>query len=233
MDGATAGDVNSARPVEAAGAIPEPPGERLVHKDTWFNNIKEETFFSTILWLHPTVAGIIVSAVLGENFLDSHTVSELLCSEETRDAWDAFKSLLFPKFIAVLQGVSFFIALATHILLFNRVGELEKKRAEGIMVVNYQRAGVTISKRGPDLQTSKKLWMYNRTIVSPKASLMSFIFDILFRIILVFLGLKFHYAQIMLLCHHFCFCNMVEAFFSPSLRQNLPGYQNRFHVVIV
>ena len=140
----------------------------------------------------------------------------------------------------MLQGVSLFIALATHILLFYRVGELGKKRAEGNMVVNYQRDGVTISKREPDLQTSKKLWMYNRTIVSPKASLMSFIFNILFRIIIQImiqnkknLGLNFQHLQIMLLCHYFCFCNMVEAFFSPSLRQNMPGYQNRFHVVIV
>ena len=191
------------------------------------------------MWLHPTVAGLIVSVVLGENFLDSHTVAEFLCSEvPTRDTWEAVESLFFLKFVAVLNGVSFFIALAIHILLFYRVRELGKKKAEGIMVVNYQRDGVTISKRGPDLQTSKKLWMYSRTVVSPKASLISFIFNILFKTIIAYLtfnyGLRFQSIQrVMVLCHLFCFLPFIEAMFSPCLRENCPSYRNRFHVVMV
>ena len=122
-------------------------------------------------------------------------------------------------------------------LLFNRLRELETKRAEGIMLVNYQRDGISISKRSPDLQTSKKLWMYNRTVVSPKASLISFIYNILFRILMISLlfkyGFRFQSMQIIALCHFFCFCNVVEAIFSPKLRENLPHCQNRFHVVMV
>ena len=148
-----------------------------------------------------------------------------------------FKGLYFVKVFFVLQGLSFFITLATHILLFYKLRELEAKRAEGIMLVNYLRDGVTISKRSPDLQTSKKLWMYNRTVVSPKASLISFMYNILFKIMIISLlfeyGFRVQTMQIIVLCHLFCFCNLVEAIFSPSLRENLPRCQNRFHVVMV
>ena len=231
VDGAAAGDVKGAKPAEEAGAIPEPVGECTVHADTLFRNIKESNFFSTILWLHPTIAGLIVSVVLGENFHYRHQVSEFLCGK-------SFTWLFFIKLGAVSQVLSVLITLTTHILLFYRVRELEKERAVGIMVVNYQRDGVTISKRGPDLQTSKKLWMYNRTVVSPKASFISFIFNILFKTIIAFLtfnyGLRFQSIQrVMVLCHHFCFLPFIEAIFSPSLRENCPCYQNRFHVVMV
>ena len=203
VGGTAAGDVKGAKPAEEAGAIQEPVGERAVHEDAMFKNIKEANFFSTILWLHPTIAGIIVSVVLSENFHDSHRVSEFLCGK-------SFTWLFFIKLGAVSQVLSILITLATHILLFYRVRELEKQRAGGIMVVNYQMDGVTISKRGPDLQTSKKLWMYNRTVVSPKASLISFIFNILFKTIIAFFtfnyGLRFQSIQrVMVLCHHFCF----------------------------
>ena len=167
---------------------------------------------------------------MGENFHDSHRVSEFLCGK-------SFTWLFFIKLGAVSQVLSFLITLTTHILIFYRVRELEKERAGGIMVVNYQRDGVTISKRGPDLQTSKKLWMYSRTVVSPKASLISFIYNILFKIMIISLlfvyGLRIQTMQIIVLCHLFCFCNLLEAIFSPSLRENLPCCQNRFHVVMV
>ena len=168
---------------------------------------------------------------MGENFHDSHRVSEFLCGK-------SFTWLFFIKLGVVSQVLSFFITLAAHILLFYLVRELEKERARGIMAVNYQRDGVTISKRGPDLQRSKKLWMYNRTVVSPNASLVSFIFNMLFKIITAFLAFNYDLRfqsiqQVMVLCHHFCFLTFIEAMFSSSLRENFPGYQNRFHVVIV
>ena len=231
VDGAAASNVKGAKPAEEAGVIPEPVEQCTVHEDTMFKNIKESNFFSTILWLHPTIAGLIASVVLGENFHDRHRVSEFLCGK-------SFTWLFFIKLGAVSQVLSFLITLTTHILIFYRVRELEKERAGGIMVVNYQRDGVTISKRGPDLQTSKKLWMYSRTVVSPKASLISFIFNILFKTIIAYLtfnyGLRFQSIQrVMVLCHLFCFLPFIEAMFSPCLRENCPSYRNRFHVVMV
>ena len=159
---------------------------------------------------------------------------EFLCSELF--TWQGLERLYFAKVLVMLEGLSFFITLATHILLFYRLRELEKKRAEG-MVVKYQRDGITISKRSPDLQTSKKLWMYNRTVVSPKASLISFIYNILLRIILAFLlfnsDFTFQSMHVLVLCHFFCFCNFVEAIFSPSLRENFLRCQDRFLVEMV
>ena len=202
-------------------------------EDTWFKNMKEETVFSTMLWIHPTVVVLCVSVVLGENILDNYRVSAFLCGCD----WDKFEGLIFCKLVALSYGLLTFTSLVTHILLFYRVRELEKKKAEGIMVVNYHRDGVTISKRGPDLKTCKKLWKHSRSVVSPKASCISFIFNVLGRMLLFYLLFNFditlHLIQILILCHHFFLCNLVEAIFSPSLSQNLPSYQNRFHVVIV
>ena len=235
VDPAPASDVYSAKTAGEAGPIPKPLGEHSLHEDTWFKNINEVKLFSRILWLYPTIVGLIVAVLLGENFLDSHRVSEFLSSELY--TWHRIKRLYFVKVLAMLQGLSFIITIAIHILLFYRLRELETKRAEGIMLVNYQRDGIKISKRSPDLQTSKKLWMYNRTVVSPKASLISFIYNILFKIMIISLlfvyGMRIQTMQIIVLCHLFCFCNLVEAIFSPSLRENLPRCQNRFHVVMV
>ena len=147
----------------------------------------------------------------------------------------------FYKLFFLSNCLSIFITVVTHILLFNRLRHLEKKRAEGIMVITYHRDGVTISRNSPDLLTNKKLWKHNRTVVSPKASLMSFILSIPFRIALGFLFsnnyITVHLVQTMSLCHHFFFYNLVESLFSPALRtslsQMLPWYQKAHHVLNV
>ena len=186
-----------------------------------------------MLWIHPTVVALCVSVLLGENFLDNYRVSDFLCGCD----WDNIEALTFFKLVVLSYGLSTFTSLVTHVLLFYRVKELEKKKAEGIMVVNYHGDGVTISKRGPDLKTCKKLWKHSRSVVSPKASRISFIFNVLVRMLLFYLlfnvDITRHLIQILTLCHHFFLCNLVEAIFSPSLSQNLPSYRNRFHVVIV
>ena len=203
-------------------------------EDTWFKNVNEDTFFASILWIHPAVVvavvGFSVSVVLGENFLDDYRVLE--CD------WTKYEGLIsFLKLFALLYGVLAFISLVTHILLFFRVRGLEKKKAEGIMVVNYSCDGITITRRGPDLQTSKKLWKHGRTVITPKASCISFIFNVLVRSLLLFLlfniDITLHLMQVMALCHNFFLCNLVEVIFSPSLKQNFPSYQNRFHVLNV
>ena len=192
--------------------------------------MEEETFFSTLLWIHPTVVVVLVSVVLGENFLDDYRVLE--CD------WTKYEGLIsFLKLFASLYGVLTFISLVTHILLFFRVRGLEKKKAEGIMVVNYSCDGITITRRGPDLQTSKKLWKHGRTVITPKASCISFIFNVLGRMLCFLLlfkfGITFQHIATMALCHHFFLCNLVEAIFSPKLSQHLLCYQNRFLVLNV
>ena len=128
--------------------------------------------FSTILWIHPTFVALCVSVVLGENFLKDNRIAEFLCYCDL----DSFEGLISFKFIALLYSQLSFVSFVTHILLFFKVRELEKKKVEGGMVEIYHKDGVTISKRGPDLQTIKKLWKHSRTVVSPKASCISLIF---------------------------------------------------------
>ena len=163
--------------------------------------------------------------MLGENFLDNYRVFE--CD------WQKYEGLTSLKLSALLYGVLTFISLVTHILLFFRVRELEKRKAEGIMVVNYHCDGSTISRQGPDLQSSKKLWKHGRTVITPKASCISFIFNVLGRMLFFLLfkfGITHQHIQTMTLCHHFFLCNLVEAIFSPKLSQHLLCYQNRFPV---
>ena len=66
-----------------------------------------------------------------------------------------------------------------QIALFFKHRQLEKQRARGIMVVTYKRDGVTISTRSADQSLCRKLTNFNRTVVTPKASFLAFLSNVL------------------------------------------------------
>ena len=143
----------------------------------------------------------------------------------------------------------FTLTLISLFLCFRRLRQLEKQKFEGIMVVTYDKDGVTISNRSPDLQSCHKLLKHYRTVVSPQASLISFIFSLFIYLLwaiffftmdpsgssLGFDALLFIHPSQLFLFHTF-----IETTFSPTLRNSLIDYfsfyrgsRNPCHVYIV
>ena len=76
--------------------------------------------------------------------------------------------------IAIISVTAF-----THILLHRKHKQLKKQMADGTMVVIYNKDGASISRRAEDKLLHRKLWRYERTVVTPKASQLSFIVRLL------------------------------------------------------
>ena len=137
-----------------------------------------------------------------------------------------------------------FITVGTQIAVFKRKWRLEQQRADGIMVITYDRDGVTISRRGPDVQSSHKLWKHNRTVVTPNASFLSFLLSV------ITLSSHFYFffnvgpsgplicgefIFVLIFCMLFFVFSFIEAIFSPTLCNTLfcvfPCRKYKCHVV--
>ena len=212
--------------------------------------IEEETFFSCLTMLHHAFCGIIVSVLLGDFFLylnKSHasTLWESSCSKmpvlwkESQDSFanNVFTSLMFALVILIV---------IFQILLFKRQRQVERQADEGIITITYNREGVSISTRSPNLQASQQLRKHNRTVVTPKASFLSFLLTLLSTLGggIIFFTMNSEgpsiYGQFILftqICVFFFLNTLVETIFSPrlcnSLLDFLPGYQRIYHVLDV
>ena len=145
--------------------------------------IKEENFFKFISWFHPLTSGIFIAMLLGEDFLNSEDLNTSLilyssCSKIPLFPGNFRGSIVYVVFI-VSHIICLFVTFISQILCFLCQRKLEKERDEGIMVVIYNEDGVTISRRGPNFETSRKLQNFFRSVVSPKASFISFIYGLL------------------------------------------------------
>ena len=103
-------------------------------EDTFISYIKEERFFNCLSWLHPVLSGIIVSMLLGEDFLtasESHTSHIYYsCCSKTPFAW---KGVMGSRLVLSLSQILLIAAsLVTHLLLFIRQRQLKKLEAAGI-----------------------------------------------------------------------------------------------------
>ena len=152
-------------------------------EDAQLRNIKEESFFRVLTFFHPAICGIFVSMLLGEDFFNTNEFHTSLilyssCSKiPVRRGY--FRGLGVTYFVFTFGHYACFtLTLISLFLCFRRQRQLEKQKFEGIMVVNYHKDGVTISKRSSDLQSCRKLLKHYRTVISPQASLISFITSI-------------------------------------------------------
>ena len=142
-------------------------------------HIKEESVFDILSWAHCAISGIIVAVSAGENFYkfyESHTpfVFYSSCSK-TPIIWklEMVSWSYIVNMIVHLMICPF--AFYIQYMLFKKQNQLKKQRAEGIMVVTYNQDNVTIQKRFPDKETVRKLTNFYRTVVTPKASFLSFL----------------------------------------------------------
>ena len=199
-----------------------------------FTYISEESFFIGLTWFHPALSGIIVSMLLGEKFLDSNTLYTSLfwyssCSK-TAILWEEFNTSIAYNIFSVSSIAIVSITIIAHILLLVRLRQLRKKRAQGRIVVIYDSDGVLISKRNEDLTSCRTLWRHERSVVTPKASLFSFIYRL---VNILHQGTLYHitgpsglapWAQVLIFTifsQVFFLFNLIETVFSPTLRNSL------------
>ena len=192
--------------------------------------IREESFFNCLLWIHAALSGIIVSVLVGENVHNSnefHTsfIFYGFCSK-THISWE--ESTWSYILLIASRCVIVFVTFGAQIALIKKQKELEKQRTEGIMVTIYSKDGVTISRRAPDKTSCRKLGKYNRTVVTPKASFISFLYNAI-----CFFGSSFFYlgpsgpsimgqfAIYVTFCVLFFLHSLIETIFSPTLSNTL------------
>ena len=223
-----------------------------LYQDTMLNYMKEERFFTHLSRLHLALSGIFVSMLLGENFCNSnefHTI--FIWHSSCRKIpihWEESNWSVYYNVHAVSGMILIFIAFGTQIALFKRKRQLEKLRADGIMVINYNRDGVTISRRTPDQLSCQKLWRHNRTVVTPKASFLSFLLSLvtlLSDVFFFYLGpsgesgpsIYWQLHLYIIFGRHFFLHSFIETIFSPSLLNTLtdvlPCRRRAYHVVNV
>ena len=78
------------------------------------------------------------------------------------------------------SSVSVILAtIFTHILLIKRQRQQKKQLAASTMVVTYNKDGTSISKRAEVKFISKTLFKHERTVITPKASQVSFLIRLL------------------------------------------------------
>ena len=198
-------------------------------QDTMFTHIKEEGFFICLTWLFPALSGIILSMLLGENFLNpekSH-IFYSSCSKVPM-LWEEFTGSIYYNVFALSQLIIVSITFGTQIAIMVRRKQLEKQRPDETMVVTYNHDGVTISRSNPDRPSCHKLWRHNRTVVTPHASLLSH----LFRLLILLLAICSHYGppglqvveQLIIsitFCTLFFLYSFIETICSPNLRNSL------------
>ena len=193
--------------------------------------IKEESFFKFISWFHPLTSGIFIAMLLGEDFLNSEDLntSHILyssCSKIPLFPGNFRGSIVYIVFI-MSHIICLFVTLISQILCFFCQRKLEKERDEGIMVVIYNEDGVTISRRGPNLETSRKLQNFFRSVVIPKASFISFISGLSIYFLWGFFFFTIDssfWFDILLFIHFsqlFFFHTLIETIFSPTLLNSL------------
>ena len=218
-------------------------------QNTWLRNITEEKFFKCLTWCYTSLSGIIVSVFLGENFFNlNETQTSFIwyssCSK-VPIMWQNFTGSIFNNVFAISHIVVLSIGAFSQIALLKRQRELEEQKANGIMAVIYKNDGVTITRRALDYQSCKILQRHNRSVVTPWASLTSFLVNLL---IIILLGKFFFYMGpsgpplleqffvFSTLCIHFFLFSFVETICSPSLRNSLIRClprKEQYHVVYV
>ena len=174
---------------------------------------------------------------LGENFLESnqsHTSFGWYSScSKIPILWEGLiGSIASNTFVMSLMVINP-IAIGIQISLFMKKRQLQKQRADGIMVITYNRDGVSISSRARDQTSCHKLWRYNRTVVSPQASLCSFLISACFVLVqgTLYFGignsgpsLFSQFITFTTFPQQFFLCTFIETIFSPTLRNSLPDF---------
>ena len=189
-------------------------------------HITEESFFKCLTWLCHAVCGVILSILVGENFL------YLLEYESSITYSNCARFLLFSrsrsyKLYGILQMAIALLNLVAHISIFFQQKQLAKQSASE-WVVSYSTNGVKFEKKKKP--SSRILWKHNRNVVSHLGSFLSHLVAIIFHAIVS----SIYYdvgpswppivGQFLFFLRHslyFFGLNFIETLSSPTLRRSL------------
>ena len=187
---------------------------------------------------------------MGEIFYNfkEHQTSMLFFSSCSKIpiCWEEFTGLVSNNIFALSHVAIVSIGFGIQITIFVKQRQLAKQQADGSMVVRYNKKdGASISRGNPQ-SPCHKLWRHNRTVLTPHASLSSFIISLT----LILLKVYFFYNMgpsgpsvvgefLIFYSASVCFFpyNFIETICSPTLRNSLmdriPWWRREYHVVIV
>ena len=116
-----------------------------------------------------------------------------------------------------------------QITLFLKQRQLKKERESGMMEITYNESGVTISRR----RAGRRLINYDRTVVSPKASFLVFLSNVLRACLHILLysiegssdpSFVTQFAVYVEYCVLFFLFTLIETYFSPILFNTIIDY---------
>ena len=164
--------------------------------------IREERFFSSLTWLCHVLCGLIISILIGDDFLSFFESDNVMIQE---------KCVRMP--LALKESVSYTLYLALEIIICV-VGL-------GIQVAIFiKQRQLEISE---DPSTSRILWKHRRNVVSSMGSLLSFLAFNIYGFLTIIPGPAIINEFIFFSCHcvYFFWLNFIETLCSPTLRSSI------------
>ena len=206
-----------------------------LYQESMMKIIREESLFTFLSWISVSFSGVVVALVVGDNFFNAVKSRTLFNNFGSCLLWE-HSPFSYDSLIVLSLSLVLFTSVI-QIVLFFKHRQLEKQRARGIMVVTYNRDGVTISSRSVDQPLCRKLSNFNRTVVTPKASFLAFLSNLL-RVFIHILIYKIEgppsdrsdpsiFTQFIIyleFCVLFFIFTLIETIFSPTLLNTLIDY---------
>ena len=219
--------------------------------------IKEERFFNVLQCIFPVQAGVVVSMLLGENlFADEDFTTMLFYSYCSRIScsWQKMKNDIGIGHLIGSIVTYCVIGLGFQLAIFVREKQIEKQQTARVWSVSYNNNnGVRIASSDSNSNISttssssnsnvRVLWKHHRNVISPYASLVSFLVCQVYALVIIYLFLEigplgpavfFQFLHFIIFFLFFFPLSLIETVFSPTLLDSLiPCRKRKYQAVTV
>ena len=210
--------------------------------------IKEESFFECLTWLCHTLCGLILSIIVGDNFLFNEYDSSIIhmsCAKMPKWILVEESILVYYNLYMVGHTVVTFVGFGIQIAIFRKQKQLERQQSVVLCSVSYNTIDVKIIRK-INQSSNRKLWRFRRNVISPLGSFLSFQAGVVYNLLVSLLYFKISpsdppiIAELLIFSVHdvYFFClNLIESLCSPPLRNSLidviPWLRHKYQDVIV
>ena len=209
--------------------------------------IKEEGFFKALQWIFPVQAGIVVAMLVGENLFSYEDYTTMLfysyCSRISC-SWQKMADGIGIGHLIGSIGTFCVVGLGLQLAIFVRESQIEKQQTARVWSVSFNNNnGVRISSADSNSNismtsnsTSRVLWKHHRNVISPYASLVSFLVCQVYALVIIYLFLEigplgpaviFQFLHFIIFCIFFFVLSLIETAFSPTLLDSLIPWRKR------
>ena len=182
--------------------------------------INEESLFKYLTWACPTLSGLMLSMIFGQNYFSSEQDSTVIISSCGK----------IPKFILmevsawpihlfiIVHLILYFVGLVIQAAMFLKQNELEEEQSAGQWVIHYVNGEIKFQRK--NLNTcNHKLSKHKRNVISPLGSFLSFLISAVYNIITICMFFSKGPAGLPIISQFFFFQFMVYILFAlTSLR---------------